>query len=181
VATRRCYLALGANIGNRLANLQAAVRLLAPAVTVDRVSSLYESAPVGPGGVAPYLNAACTGLTELSPQGLLGYVKEVEWTLGRRPGPHWGPRPADIDILLIEGVALAAPGLEVPHPRIAERPFVLRPLADLDPSLALPDGRTVGAAAEEAADSGLRRLAGADWLSRLTVMPSAMRPEIIVA
>ena len=177
MATRRCYLALGANIGNRLANLQAALRLLAPALTVDRVSALYESAPVGPGGVAPYFNAACAGLTELSPHELLHYVKQTEWRLGRRPGARWGPRAVDIDILLIEGASVTSADLQIPHPRVGERPFVLRPLADLEPALTIADGRTVLAAAAGAGDAGLRRLAGADWPSRLTVMPPAMRPE----
>ena len=178
MAARRCYLALGANIGNRLANLQAAVRLLAPAVAVDRVSALYESAPVGPGGVVPYFNTACSGPTELSPRSLLNYVKQVEWALGRRAGPRWGPRPADIDILLIDGLTVASGDLEIPHPRIGERPFVLRPLAELGPSQPLPDGRTVLAAADEAADRGLRRLAGPDWPTLPAVMPAAMRPQV---
>jgi 2-amino-4-hydroxy-6-hydroxymethyldihydropteridine diphosphokinase len=178
VAARRCYLGLGSNLGNRPANLRDALRRLGSAVQVDGVSALYESEPVGPSDQAPYLNAACTGVTSIEPLDLLDEVKRVEWAMGRRPGPRWGPRPLDIDILMIEGVAVTMGGLEIPHPRMAERPFVLRPLADLDPSLLLPDGRTAGAAADRLSDTGLRRIAGQDWPSRLTVMPPAMRPAI---
>jgi 2-amino-4-hydroxy-6-hydroxymethyldihydropteridine diphosphokinase len=176
VVARRCYFALGSNLGNRLANLQDGIRLLAPAVEVNAVSALYESAPVGSSVLAPYFNAAARGVTELDPLDLLRRVKAIEWAMGRRPGPRWGPRPLDIDILLMDGVSVTTAGLEVPHPRLAERAFVLRPLADLDPSLLLPDGRTARAAADRASDEGLRRIAEPDWPSRQTVMPAAMRP-----
>ena len=174
----RCYLALGSNLGNRLANLQDALRFLAPVVEVDAVSSLYESDPVGPGGVVPYFNAVCAGVINADPITLLDYVKQVELRLGRRPGPRWGPRPADMDLLLIDGVALNTPDLVIPHPRIAERPFVLRPLAEIAPDMPLPDGRSVRTAAEAAPEDGLRRIAGPEWVRAASVLPPAMRPAI---
>jgi 2-amino-4-hydroxy-6-hydroxymethyldihydropteridine diphosphokinase len=177
VTAIRCYLALGSNLGDRLANLQCAVRMLAPAVTVEAVSDLYESEPVGPGGRSPYFNAACAAATGLTPFALLDCVKTIEWALGRRPGQRWGPRPADIDILLLDGVALDAATLTIPHPRIAERPFVLRPLADVAPDLILAGGGTVRAAAGAASSEGLARIAGPEWLRAVAVQPAALRPD----
>ena len=177
MAATRCYLGLGSNLGNRLGNLKSAVRMLAPAVTVDAVSDLYESEPVGPGGRAPYFNAVCAAHTRLEPTVLLDYVKSIEWALGRRPGPRWGPRPADIDILIMEGVALDDAVLTIPHPRIGERPFVLRPLADVAPALPLGGGVTVSALAEAASSDGLRRIAGPEWLYTVSTQPAALRPD----
>src|SRR5215213_4844056 len=114
--------------------------MLAPSVAVDAVSNLYESEPVGPGGRAAYFNAVCAVRTALEATALLNYVKRIEWALGRRPGPRWGPRPADIDILIMKGVVIDNAFLTIPHPRIAERPFVLRPLAEVAPDLDLGGG-----------------------------------------
>ena len=174
---RRCILALGANLGNRLANLQDALRRLAPAVTVDRVSSLYESAPVGPAGQPPYYNAACAGLTRLEPVDLLHAVQAIEWAMGRRSGPRWGPRPLDIDILFMEGVTLDTPKLTIPHPRLRERAFVLYPLADVAPGLILVDGHTATAAREAIDATGIVQIAGPEWPRLGSVAPPGVRPD----
>ena len=175
---RRCVLALGANLGNRLANLQEALRRLAPVLTADRVSALYESEPVGPPDQPPYFNAVCAGVISLEPLTLLEAVKRIEWAIGRRPGPRWGPRPLDIDILLLESVTMDTPGLTIPHPRIEERAFVLVPLADILPDLTLPgSGRTVAEAAQRAGSEGLRRVAGPEWPGAAYVGTPGQRPS----
>ena len=160
----RCALALGGNLGDRLANLQQALRLLAPAVAIEAVSPLYESDPVGPPGQPAYYNAACLGHTLLEPLELLRSAKAIERALGRQPGERWGPRPIDIDILLFDGLILDTPELTIPHPRLLERPFVLTPLADMAPDLIVPgSGLRVAAASARTGRAGLRRLAGPEW------------------
>lgn len=176
-ASGRCLLGLGSNLGNRLANLQDALRRLAPAVDVRAVSSLYESEPVGPSGQPPYLNVACAGATALDPVDLLREIKSIEWALGRRPAPRWGPRPVDIDILAIDGVHIATPALIVPHARIAERPFVLLPLAEVAPDLRLVDGRTVAEAARAAGEEGPRLIAGPEWRDAVSVFAAGVRAQ----
>lgn len=159
------YLGLGANLGNRLGNLQAGMRRLEGAVRLVAVSSLYESEPVGPPGQPPYWNAAACVETAVRPRALLALIKRIEWEMGRRPGPVWGPRPLDIDILLVDGERLAGPELVVPHPRLAERSFVLVPLAEIAPNGGHPVlDRTIRACRDAVGDAGLMRLAGPEWL-----------------
>jgi 2-amino-4-hydroxy-6-hydroxymethyldihydropteridine diphosphokinase len=165
------YLGLGANLGNRLKNLQAGLRALAPEVRTLAVSSLYETEPIGPAGQPPYWNAVALVETALDLSGLLALLKRVEWQMGRRPGERWGPRPLDLDILLANAVVQTA-HLTVPHPGLAERPFVLVPLAELAPDTVHPLlGRTVGALRAQVSDAGVRRLAGAEWLSARELRP----------
>ena len=122
-------LALGANLGDRLANLRSAVVMLEKAgVVVSSRSEVWETAPV-PAGQPAYLNAALVAETELTPLELLALVKRIERDLGRRPGRRWGPRPADIDILFYGELEMESEALTIPHPRIAERSFVLAPLS----------------------------------------------------
>lgn len=175
---RRCFLALGSNLGNRLGNLQAALRALLPAVQLQAVSALYESGPVGPEGQPPYYNAVLAGFTSLEPIPLLDYVKKIEWQMGRRPSARWSPRPLDIDILLLDGVTLATPRLTIPHPRLTERGFVLTPLADLEPARVLPGGLSVATAAARVGTVGLRRLAGPEWTTAVSVGEPGTRPLI---
>lgn len=165
----RCYLGLGSNLGNRLANLQDALRRLEPEFHVTSVSPLYESDPVGPAGQPPYFNAACAGETILPPRALLDYAKSIEWALGRRPGARWGPRPLDVDILLYDEQSLDTASLTVPHPRIMERAFVLAPLAALAPTLRLANGMTVTDALGGVQSASPRRLAGPGWADALSV------------
>jgi 2-amino-4-hydroxy-6-hydroxymethyldihydropteridine diphosphokinase len=173
----RCLLGLGSNLGNRLANLQDALRRLEPDLQVTDVSSLYESGPVGPPGQPPYLNAVAAATTALEPYALLRRIKRVEWDLGRRPGPRWGPRPMDIDILAIDGISLGAADLTIPHPRIEERPFVLVPLAEVAPDLVLAGGATAREAAAAANRDELRVIAGPEWRDAVTVFPPIVRAD----
>lgn len=141
------YLGLGANLGDRELNIRKAVSMLAARGAGIRVTSaLIETAPVGgPGGQPMFINAAAMAETELSPRELLAVICEVERELGRkRPAERWSARPIDIDILLYDQRVIDAPDLTIPHPRIAERGFVLEPLAEIAPSLAVPGtGKTV--------------------------------------
>ena len=123
--------ALGSNLGDRLGNLRAAVRMLAERGTeVTAKSSVWESSPV-PEDQPSYLNAVIRVETRLGPAELLARLKEIERALGRRPGRRWGPRPADLDILFYGREAVNLPELQVPHPRILERGFILAPLAEV--------------------------------------------------
>jgi 2-amino-4-hydroxy-6-hydroxymethyldihydropteridine diphosphokinase len=127
----RVYLALGSNLGDRLANLRAAVAALEEVgIAVTARSSVWETPPV-PAGQPPFLNAAVAAETTLDPGSLLRELQAIEHALGRRPGPHWGPRPIDLDILFYGDEQIDSPTLTVPHPRIAERAFVLAPLSDI--------------------------------------------------
>ena len=163
----RVLLALGANVGNREENLCAALRRLAPACRVIAVSSLYRSRAVVPEGAPPgpdYLNAACEVETQLRPEELLRHAKDVEHAIGRRPAAHWAPRPIDIDIVLYGDERVDTPELVVPHPRMAERNFVLVPLAELAADAIYPgSGRTIGDLAADVDVDGLEHLRGPEW------------------
>jgi 2-amino-4-hydroxy-6-hydroxymethyldihydropteridine diphosphokinase len=143
----RAYVGLGANLGDRESTIRRAIELLAaePAVEVVAVSSLRETDPVGYAEQPRFLNGAAAVETELGPRTLLDRLLAVERELGRvrDEGPRFGPRTIDLDLLLYGDEVLDEPGLTVPHPRLAERLFVLEPLYELDPELTLPDGRAV--------------------------------------
>jgi len=157
------YLAFGSNLGDRERNIAAALRRIQPLAQVKEVSALYETDPV-PEGQPPYLNAACRSVTGLQPKALLRHIKEVERELGRRGGERWGPRPIDIDLLLYGDLVLEDAELTLPHPGLAERPFVLVPLADIAAGVRHPTlGRTIAELAGEADGSGVRLFAGAGW------------------
>lgn len=133
------YLALGSNVGDRAAQLDAACQAIAalPGTELVSVSSYHETAPVGgPTGQSPFLNAACRITTELEPAALLGELQRIERERGR-PDPAArvpsGPRTLDIDILLYDERRIDQPGLKVPHPRMHDRRFVLAPLAEIGP------------------------------------------------
>ena len=143
----RAYVGLGANLGDREGTIRRAVELLGaePGVEVVAVSSLRETDPVGYADQPRFLNGAAAVETELSPRELLDGLLAVERELGRvrGDGPRYGPRAIDLDLLLYGDRVVEEPGLTVPHPRLAERRFVLEPLHELDPGLRLPDGRAV--------------------------------------
>ena len=133
------YLALGGNMGDRAANLAEAIRRLGGAVEIDAQSALYETAPMYVTDQPAFLNMAVRGTTRLGPVELLHFLKEIEATLGRDLGGlRFGPRPIDIDILLYADRVVAQPDLEIPHPRMAERAFVLCPLADIAADIVHP-------------------------------------------
>lgn len=137
-ARHTVYLALGANLGDRRANLAAALAALPPHVWVERVSHLFETEPAYVTDQPRFLNAVLRGVTGLTPVALLARLKQIEQELGRAAGPRFGPRPIDLDILLYDDLALDSPDLTIPHPRMAERPFVLVPLAQIAPDLTPP-------------------------------------------
>src|SRR5579883_2022423 len=137
-AARPVHVALGANLGDRRANLRTALGRLATQGDITAVSALYEAVPAGVVEQPPFLNAACTLVTALDLRSLLAALKTVEWELGRRPGPRWGPRPLDLDLLLAGDERVEQPDLTVPHARLAERAFVLAPLADIAAEAAHP-------------------------------------------
>jgi 2-amino-4-hydroxy-6-hydroxymethyldihydropteridine diphosphokinase len=132
----RAFLALGSNLGDRWAHLRRAVAGLPGVVAV---SPVYETDPVGgPPGQGPYLNAVVELATDLTPRSLLALGKRLEAEAGRTPGERWGPRPLDVDVLLVGDLVVDEPDLQVPHPRWRQRPFVTVPLADLAPDLVAP-------------------------------------------
>lgn len=154
----RAFLALGSNLGDRHAHLQAAVEFLhrSPGLRVRAVSSVYETDPVGGPVQDDFLNAVVEVATSATPHELLAVAQQAEAAAGRVRTEHWGPRTLDVDVVLIDGVELDDPDLTIPHPRWRERGFVLAPMHDLDPTL-------VDAPADGGADgwAGVRR-AGVD-------------------
>jgi 2-amino-4-hydroxy-6-hydroxymethyldihydropteridine diphosphokinase len=149
------YLALGSNLGERAANLRAAVARLGKRIMVEQTSSLYETAPAYVIEQPHFLNAALRGRTQLAPAELLSFLKSIERELGRQAGVRFGPRVIDLDILLYGELALDTPALTIPHPRMAERPFVLVPLAEIAPTLTPPGwSRTVGELARQVRGQG---------------------------
>ena len=132
--TKTVYLGLGSNLGDRAANLELAIAGLAAAgVHVVRRSSLYATEPVGSGPQHWFLNSVVEASTDLLPRQLLRATQQVERGLGRRRSLRNAPRTVDIDVLFYGASVVSLPGLEIPHPRIAERRFVLEPLAELAP------------------------------------------------
>jgi 2-amino-4-hydroxy-6-hydroxymethyldihydropteridine diphosphokinase len=163
--TATAYVALGSNLGDRRAYLERALELLRsePGVQVQRVSGLYETDPVGgPSGQEPYFNAVAEVVSDLTPRKLLDTLLRCEEALGRVRHERDGPRTIDLDLLLYDDRVLDEPGLVVPHPRLHQRLFVLRPLTDLAPGLYHPVQRKT--IADLLADlQGLRPSAG--WAS----------------
>jgi 2-amino-4-hydroxy-6-hydroxymethyldihydropteridine diphosphokinase len=142
----KAYLGLGTNLGDRRANLDAAIERLraAPDIAVTALSPVYETAPVGVTDQPNFYNMAVEIETALPPDKLLAAVLGIEREMGRVRTVRWGPRLIDIDILLYGEATIDAEGLTVPHPRMAERAFVLAPLADIAPALMIPGSeRTV--------------------------------------
>ena len=129
----RAFLGLGSNLGDRWARLREAVDSLSGVVAVSRV---YETDPVGgPPGQGQYLNCVVEIETDLTPRQLLGVCHRLEAAAERVRGERWGPRPLDVDVLLVGDLELDETDLQVPHPRMLERRFVLAPLAELAPDL----------------------------------------------
>jgi len=145
-ARRRAYLGIGSNLGDRLANLQRAVDGLAAAGGVDvvAVSPVYETAPVGGPEQPDYLNAVVAVDTDLTARELLDAALRLEAEAHRVRTERWGPRTLDVDVLLVGDEEVHDADLEVPHPRMWERGFVIAPLGDLAPEIAEPLRRAGG-------------------------------------
>lgn len=143
------YIALGSNVGDRRATLLTSLKMIdeTDGLRVRRVSEMIETAPVGgPDGQGAYLNAAAEIETDLAPDELLAALHRIEAALGRNreAEQRWAPRTCDLDILLIGRTVLRSQRLTIPHPRMHERPFVLRPLAQIAPDAVHPVlGKTV--------------------------------------
>ena len=141
------YVGLGSNLGGREATLREAVRRLGEldGIEVAAVSSFRETDPVGKLDQPRFVNGVAALETSLPARELLDCLLEVERALGRDRNveERWGPRTIDLDLLLYGDEAIDVPGLQVPHPRLTERAFVLEPLLELAPELRLPDGRAL--------------------------------------
>jgi 2-amino-4-hydroxy-6-hydroxymethyldihydropteridine diphosphokinase len=128
------FLALGSNVGDSGANMRKSIELLGEKVTNITEAPVYSSKAVGYTDQPDFLNTAVRGETALSPFDLLGFVKDIEQEVGRVHRFRWGPREIDIDVIFYDDQKLETPDLTIPHPRFAERDFVLRPICDIDSS-----------------------------------------------
>jgi 2-amino-4-hydroxy-6-hydroxymethyldihydropteridine diphosphokinase len=160
---RSGYLGLGSNVGERRAHLEDAVSALPEhGVTVTASSSVYETEPVGEVlDQREFFNACVRIRTDLAPEALLDACKAVERALGRAPGGiRHGPRPIDVDLLLLDDIELSTERLTLPHPEVVGRRFVLVPLLELDPDLTVPGGGRLADALAALGDGQAVRVAG---------------------
>ena len=155
------WVGLGSNLAAPAAQVRAALDALAQVKETELVaaSPLYASAPMGPSEQPDYVNAVAHLRTRLEPHGLLDALQSIEHAAGRvRAGQRWGPRVLDLDLIAFGDRSIADERLCVPHPGAAERPFVLRPLADVAPQLELPGLGSVGSLLAAVSDTGVWRL-----------------------
>ena len=134
----RVFLGIGTNLGDRERNLQAALAILSQKMVILKESSIYQTAPWGYLDQPAFLNQAIEVQTDLSPLNLLGFLKDTEKVLGRQANFRYGPRLIDLDILFYGNRIIQTPRLQIPHPRIAQRAFVLVPLAEIAPDFVHP-------------------------------------------
>lgn len=156
------YLSLGANLGDRKAMLEAALRRLEASgqVRVVTASSVYETEPIGYAEQPWFYNLAAEIETDLDPDELLTLTKQVERELNRTREIHWGPRTIDIDILLYDDLVTSGNRLTLPHPEMVGRRFVLEPLVEIAPGLTLPDGRRIADLLPSVSAQEVRKVAG---------------------
>jgi 2-amino-4-hydroxy-6-hydroxymethyldihydropteridine diphosphokinase len=173
---RRVVLALGSNLGERLANLQGAVEALfgRPGLDFLAVSPVYQTAPVGGPEQPDYLNAVVTARTSLPARDILDRAHDVEQSLHRVRKEHWGPRTLDVDLIVVGDEVSDDPALTLPHPRAHERAFVLAPWHDIEPDAEIPGRGRIADLLAAADRSGVERAAG--HLNRPPGMTAMPRP-----
>jgi len=154
------YIGLGSNLDNPESQVKTAIEALAglSQIRLQDHSSLYRSAPMGPQDQPDYVNAVAKLSTGLEPEALLDKLQGIERAQGRVRAQRWGPRTLDLDILLYGQCVLATERLKIPHPGIAERSFVLYPLAEINGQLEIPGLGRVQSLLEQCPDAGLSRL-----------------------
>jgi 2-amino-4-hydroxy-6-hydroxymethyldihydropteridine diphosphokinase len=153
-------IALGSNLGDSLTILESALKILAqiPEITLDSHSSWYRTAPIGP-PQPDYLNGCALLKVQFTPEDLLDTLLAVEQKFGRLRRERWGPRTLDLDLLLFEDLILETPKLQIPHPRMRERAFVLAPLAEIAPHWIDPvSGIAIAQMLQDVDCSGVHRL-----------------------
>lgn len=159
----RVWLGFGGNLGDVRETLRRVEgRLVTPDLFAVRRAGLYRTAPIGPPGQPDYINTVIEAETMLGPETLLDRLKHLEVDLGRVPSERWGARVVDLDILMMDKLVYASARLQIPHVRLAERAFVLKPLAELQPELVIPGlrpERTVRQALAALPDQGVARIA----------------------
>ncbi|MCE3007755.1 MAG: 2-amino-4-hydroxy-6-hydroxymethyldihydropteridine diphosphokinase [Bacteroidetes bacterium] len=153
------YIGIGSNLGDREAQVQQATQGLLAIGALTRLSSLYETKPWGNTQQGAFVNAVAELETELSPEALLEAMMQLEQQMGRVRGEKWGPRTIDLDLLLMENLQCHTAQLQLPHPGIAERLFVLVPWMEIAPRVQLPDGRQVA----ELAEHLMQKTPAQDW------------------
>lgn len=159
-AAARCFIAFGSNLNaprQQIGRALAAIEAL-PRTELIAVSSAYRSRAIGPGKQPDYINGVCELRCGLNAAALLEHLQQIERQQGRERRERWAARNIDLDILLFGEQCIATPTLKLPHPRMAQRDFVLAPLSELAPDLRLPDGTTIASLLDSAPDSGLERL-----------------------
>ena len=149
------YIGLGANLGDPPAQIRAALEQLAELGELQAVSPFYRSAPMGPSDQPDYCNAVCRLDSALDPETLMAQLLAIERRMGRIRTVKWGPRTIDLDLLHVEGERRDSAALQLPHPGIGARNFVLVPLADIAPCLVIPGIGPVEAAATRIGRAGL--------------------------
>lgn len=156
----RCFVGLGSNLNEPVEQLRRAILALAelPEIQLVTTSPFYSNRALS-AGQPDYVNAVAELATDLEPETLLVRLQQVEQAQGRQRAEHWGARTLDLDLLLYGNRCIVTPRLELPHPRMLERTFVLRPLADIAPSLILPDGGSLQRRVDSCPDHTLVRLA----------------------
>lgn len=160
MALNDAFIGLGSNLENPLAQLAGAIAELAalPHTLLVAQSPFYRSKPVGPQDQPDFINGCAWLQTSLDPVELLDHLQAIEQAHGRERLQHWGPRTLDLDLLLFGSRVIDHPRLQVPHPELPNRDFVLRPLLDLEPQLTLPDGRQLTALLTRCPDNQLQQL-----------------------
>ena len=153
------YLALGSNLGDRAGNLRRALDALRLRFTLEAVSPWYETEPAYVLDQPRFYNLVCRATTSLTPLEALRELKGLEITLGRVPGARFGPRQIDLDLLFYDDLTLDTPELTLPHPRLHERAFVLLPLAEIAPGVAVPGRAGLAELLQGVAGQRIERLA----------------------